>query len=89
MEGRGQRADSRPERTDFRLEMADFRPERAWGGLKDGQTNNKQTKVPLCSTGLHPLQGRCPKSRATGITDHILPLGDRLGLRELIEACED
>merc|ERR1712105_522939 len=43
-------------------------------------------KVPLCSTGLRPLRGRCPaspslqfiitQSRATGIADHILPLGD-------------
>ena len=84
-----------PEKPEFRLDLwpkrPDLRPERPDVG-EDGRTKgqkNEQTKVPLCSTGLHPLQGRCPKSRATGITDHILPLGDRLGLRELIEACED
>ena len=45
-----------------------------------------QTKVPLCSTGLRPLRSRCfpslqftiTQSRATGIADHILPLGDLL-----------
>ena len=53
-----------PERADFRPERADFRSERAWGGQTegwmDGETDG-QTKVPLCSTGLCPLWGRCPK----------------------------
>ena len=44
-----------------------------------------RTKVPLCSTGLCPLQGRCPASSHSnsqsckGIADHILPLGNLLG----------
>ena len=61
---RPEREDIRPERADCTPEKADFRPERAWG---DKQTNNerinKQTEVPLCSTGLHPLWGRCPKTK--------------------------
>merc|ERR1712074_221488 len=55
-----ERADFRPERAHFRPERADFRPERASGGTH-GRTNGR-TKVPLCSTGLRPLWGRCPKS---------------------------
>ena len=46
----------------------------------------RRTKVPQCSTGIRPLRSRCPalplslnftimQSRATGIADHILPLG--------------
>ena len=29
--------------------------------MTDGRTNER-TKVPLCSTGLYPLRGRCPKT---------------------------
>ena len=32
----------------------------------DGRTNGR-TKVPLCSTGLRPLRGRCPKSNKINI----------------------
>ena len=56
-EFRPERVDFRPDRADFRPDRADFRPERAWG-------INKQTdEVPLCSTGLCPLRGRCPKRK--------------------------
>ena len=61
---RSERADFRPkrsERTVLRPERADFRSEKAWGRQTNGQTDG-QMKVPLYSTGLHPLQGRCPKS---------------------------
>ena len=60
-------------------------------GWADRRMNGRKvgrTKVPLCSTGLSPLRGRCPaspslqftitQSRATGIADHVLPLGDLL-----------
>ena len=58
------------------------------GGLTNGRTDERTDKrmneSPLCSTGLRPLRGRCPasfqfttmQSRATGIADHVLPLGD-------------
>ena len=78
------KSDSRPER-------ADFRPERAWGGM-DGQTDgqrdgwtDRQTKAPMfyrTSSPLGPLpcfpspQYTIMRSRATGIADHILPMGD-------------
>ena len=54
--------DFKPERPDLRLERPVLRPERPLGG--DRQTDkgtDGRTKVPLCSTGLYPLQGRCPK----------------------------
>ena len=65
------RPDLRPERPDVRPDMRperpNLRPERPWrpdlGG--DGQTNeqtDRRTKVLLCSTGLRPLRGRCPKN---------------------------
>ena len=69
-DSRPKRADFRPERADFRPERADFRPERALGGTH-GRTNGR-TKVPLCSTGLHPLRGRCPKSAITSPKCHHL-----------------
>ena len=59
---RSERADFRPKRSEravFRPERADFRSEKAWGRQMEGQMDG-QTKVPLCSTGLHPLWGRCP-----------------------------
>ena len=57
------KADMRPERAYLRPERADLRPERA--DLRPGRGDKRKdgrTKVPLCSTGLHPLQGHCPKS---------------------------
>ena len=66
---RPERVDFRPDRADFRPDRADFRPERAWGRRTDGRTDewtdgrtDGRTKVPLCSTGLRPLRGRCPAS---------------------------
>ena len=61
---RSERADFRPKRSEravFRPERADFRSEKAWGRQMEGQMDG-QTKVPLCSTGLHPLWGHCPAS---------------------------
>ena len=37
----------------------------------DGRTNertNGRTKVPLCSTGLRPLRGRCPKKKTNELS---------------------
>ena len=68
---RPERLDLKPERLDLRPERLDLRPERpdlGPEGSDEGGTNertdertNGQTKVPLCSTGLRPLRGRCPK----------------------------
>ena len=65
---RAEMLDMRPERPDLRPERLKSRPERLEklqrGG--DEQTNkrtNERTKVPLCSTGLRPLWGRCPKRK--------------------------
>ena len=41
-------------------------------GGTNGRTNertNGRTKVPLCSTGLRPLWGRCPKREGKGERD--------------------
>ena len=57
---RPERAESRPERADFRPKRADFRPKGGTNKRMDRRTD-EQTKVPLCSTGLRPLQDRCPK----------------------------
>merc|ERR1711905_48554 len=67
-------------------ERADFRPERAWGGLTDGRTEERTNKSPpvfyRTSSPLGPLpcffsfQFTIMQSKATGIADHILPLGD-------------
>ena len=62
---RPERLDLRPERPDLRPERPDLRPEGSEGG-GDARTNertNGRTKVPLCSTGLRPLRGRCPKKQ--------------------------
>ena len=50
------------------------------------QTEGQTDRLPPCSTGLHPLWGRCPASPGSnsesfkagqqGIADHILPLGN-------------
>ena len=57
-----ERPDQRSKRPNLGLYRLDFGPGkptlRFWGG---GRTDG-QTKVPLCSTGLCPLWGRCPKS---------------------------
>ena len=72
---RTERPNLKPERSDFRLEMPDLRPEmpdlrperpdlrtdRPDGGGRTDERTNGRTKVPLCSTGLRPLRGRCPK----------------------------
>ena len=63
-----ERLDLRSMRPDLRSERSDMRPGRPHGGgdkQMDGRTNewtDEWTKVNLCSTGLCPLQGRCPKS---------------------------
>ena len=49
-----------PERLDLSSERLDLRPEGSDEGGTNGRTNGR-TKVPLCSTGLRPLRGRCPK----------------------------
>ena len=54
--------DLRPERLDLRPERPDLRPEGPDEGGGDEQTKERtdgRTKVPLCSTGLRPLWGRC------------------------------
>ena len=53
--------DFKPERPDLRLERPDLRPERPDGGGRTNERTDGRTKVPLCSTGLRPLGGRCPK----------------------------
>ena len=47
------------------------------GGLTNGRTDgrtdertNGRTKVPLCSTGLRPLRGRCPKKERNKRTQY-------------------
>ena len=76
---RTERPDMKPERSDFRLEMPDLRPEmpdlrperpdlrpyRPDGGGEErtNELTNGRMNVPLCSTGLHPLRGRCPKMK--------------------------
>ena len=66
-----ERLDLRPKRLDLRPEMPyliperpDMRPEGLDEGGMNKRTNNtnRRTKVPLCSTGLRPLWGRCSKS---------------------------
>ena len=66
--------------THVRPQSSSLRMEKTTNGQMDGIMEG-----PLCSTGLHPLWGHCPASslkftimqrRATGIADHILPLGD-------------
>ena len=53
----------RPGRLDLRPERPDFRPEGSDnGGGRTNELTNERTKVPLCSTGLRPLRGRCPKT---------------------------
>ena len=74
-----ERADLKPERADFRPERAGFRPERAWGGGRmDGQTNEQKSRTSFPSGPLPCLSFRLTtkQSRATGIADHVLPLGD-------------
>ena len=67
---RPERPDLRPERPDWGSERPDLRSQRPdlrpegpdeGGGQTNEQTNGR-TKVPLCSTGLCPLWGRCPAS---------------------------
>ena len=65
-----ERPDLRPVRSDFKPERPDLRPEGPDGEgdahthVGTNQQTNEQTKVPLCSTGLRPLQGHCPKSKS-------------------------
>ena len=58
---RPEKPDLRPERPDLRPERPDLRPEGPEGGGRTDERTNGRTKVPLCSTGLRPLRGRCPK----------------------------
>ena len=88
---RAWRAYFRSERADLRPERADFRPDRQISGLRghggdgwmSGQTNESP---PVCDRTSSP-SGPLPclsfrfttmQSRATGIADYILPLGDLL-----------
>ena len=74
------------ERAYFKPERADFRPERAWElAQMDKRTNKRKSPVfyrTSSPSGLLPcflsLQFTIMQSRATGIADHILPLGDLL-----------
>ena len=73
---------------DFRPERADFRPERAWGdGRMDGRTNKSPPVFYRTSSPSGPLpcflslKFTIMQSRAKGIADHILPLGDWLVLK--------
>ena len=85
---RPERADFRPERVNFRPKRADFRPERAWGEQTDkgadGMTNESPSVFYRTSSPSGPLpcfpslQFTITQSRAMGIADHILPLGDLL-----------
>ena len=68
-------------RANFRPKRADFRSERAWGGGADGWTNESPPVFYRTSSPSGPLpclsfQFTTMQSRATGIADHILPLGD-------------
>ena len=96
VDSRSERADSRPEKADFRPEKADFRPkrtdfrpERAWGA--DGRTNESPPVFYRTLSPLGPLpcflslQFTVKQSRATGIADHILPLGDLITLESAQE----
>ena len=80
---RPEKIDFRPERIHFRPEKADFRSERAWGGGRtEGRTNESLTLFYRTSSPSRPLpcflslQFTIIQSRATGIADHIMPLGD-------------
>ena len=83
-----ERADFRSERVNFRPEMADFGPERAWGERTDGRTDGMTNESPPVSYRTSSPSGPLPcflslkftimQSRAKGIADHILPLGDWL-----------
>ena len=75
----------------FRPERADFGPERAWGEWMDGQTDGMTNESPpVFYRTLSPL-GTLPcflslhfiitQSRAMGIANHILPLGDLFELQ--------
>ena len=58
---RPKRLDLRPKRPDLRPEKLDLKPEGPGeGGGRTNKQTDGQTKVPLCSTGHHPLQSRCP-----------------------------
>ena len=80
------RADFRPERVNFRPERADFRPERAWEEWTDERMDGMTNESPpvfyrtLSPSGPLPcflsFRFTTMQSRATGIADHILPLGD-------------
>ena len=56
-----------PERLNLRPERLDLRPDGPGGGgdermnERTDERTDGRTKVPLCSTGLRPLWGRCPK----------------------------
>ena len=61
---RPEKLNLRPERPDLRSQRPDLRPEGPDEGGTNGRTNEqtkRRTKVPLCSTGLCLLRGRCPK----------------------------
>ena len=89
-DSRPENAYFRSERVNFSPERADFRPERAWGGRTNERTNERthertnesppvfyRTSFPSGPLPCYPSPTITNiHSRATGIADHILPLGD-------------
>ena len=82
-DSRPEGADFRPERVNFRPKSADFKPERAWGnGRRDERMYGSPPVFYRILSPLVPLPCflslyfTIMQSRATGIADHILPLGD-------------
>ena len=88
---RPERADFRPEKANFRPERADFRPKRAWGEQTDKGTDGMTNESPPVFYRTSSPSGPLPcflslhftimQIRATGIADHILPLGDLFELQ--------
>ena len=85
---RPERLDLRPGRSDLRPERSDLRPERPneGGGRTNGRTNERKSPVFYRTSSLSgplpcfpSLQFTITQSRATGIADHLLPLGDLFG----------
>ena len=88
------RADFRPEKVDFRPESTDYRLVRAWEGRIDGWRNKSPPVFYRTSSPSGPLpclsfQLTTMQSRATGIADHVLPLGDLLSLLFPISDIDD
>ena len=66
---RPEKLDLSPERLDLGTERLDLRPGGPdKGGGRTNERTDGRTKVPLCSTGLRPLRGRCPKIGFSKVT---------------------